>query len=369
MNVLYLANIPSPYSVDYFNELGKFCSLTVLFELNASAERDREWQNYRFENFKGIILKGKRVNTDTAFCPEVGKYLRPGVYDFVVVTVLASPTALLAVHTLRRRKIPYFYEGDGGFAGKTTGIKAGLKRYIIANAYKCFSSSAEFDRYCAAYGAKEENLLRYPFTSVKEEELLGSPLTREERKKRKQEFGIAEACAVISVGQFIRRKGFDLLLECCKDLPEEVGVYIVGGKPTEEYLQLQSKYGLSHVHFLEFMPKARLMKFFQAMDFFVLFTREDIWGLVVNEALASGLPVISTNRCTAALELIEQGENGFLVESENVPQMREAMLRLAASEALREKMSYRAIRCMKGYTIENMAAEHMKVFAHEEKQL
>lgn len=366
MKVLYLSNIPSPYRVDYFNELGKFCDLTVLFETDSSTERDEEWKKYRFEHFRGIFLKGKRINADTAFCPGVGSYLQRGEYDFVIVTVLASPTALLAVNALKRKKIPYFYEGDGGFAGKTTGLKAMLKRYVISGARKCFSTSAEFDRYCTAYGAKQENLLRYPFTSVKREELLDGPLTKEEKQKQKREFGIAEGCAVVSVGQFIHRKGFDLLLECCAELPENVGVYIVGGKPTDEYLAIQERYGLKQVHFVEFMPREQLMRFFRAMDLFVLFTREDIWGLVINEAMASGLPVISTDRCIAALELIRQGENGFLVESENKPQMKEALRRLVDSEELREKMSQGAIRRMERYTIENMAAEHMKVFSGTE---
>lgn len=365
MKVLYLSNIPSPYRVDYFNELGKLCDLTVLFEAETSTERDEEWKNYRFEHFNGIFLKGKRINADTAFCPGVGSYLKRGEYDFVVVTVLASPTALLAVNVLRRRKISYFYEGDGGFAGKATGLKAMLKRYIISGASKCFSTSAEFDRYCITYGAKKENILRYPFTSVKREELLAEPLTREEKQRQKREFGVKEGCAVVSAGQFIHRKGFDLLLECCGELPKDVGVYIVGGKPTKEYLELQEKYGLQQVHFMEFMPRERLMRFFRAMDFFVLFTREDIWGLVINEAMACGLPVISTDRCIAALELIEQGESGFLVETENKHQMTEALLRLTASEELREKMSRGAIRRMERYTIENMAAEHMKVFERE----
>lgn len=367
MKILYLSNIPSPYRVDYFNELGKSCDLTVLFETDVSMERDEEWKRYRFENFEGIVMKGRRVSVDTAFCPGVTGYLKKGAYDIIVVTVLASPTALLAVHSLRRRKIPYFYEGDGGFAGRVKGWKARIKRYIIANAEKCLSTSEEFDRYCMAYGARQENIVRYPFTSVRREELLAVPLTREERHEWKREFGVPEECAVVSVGQFIHRKGFDLLLECTRALPEGVGVYIVGGKPTEEYLALREKYDLKQVHFLEFMPRERLMRFYRAMDIFVLFTREDIWGLVVNEAMANGLPVISTDRCIAALELIEQGENGFLVETENVAQMRDALLRLTGSEELREKMSHRAILRMKSYTIENMAEEHRKVFARERK--
>ena len=94
------------------------------------------------------------MSVDTAFCPEIVKYLKKGMYDIVVLTVLASPTALLAAYTLQHRKIPYYYEGDGGFAGQASGVKATLKRYIIRAAEKCLSSSKEFDRYCMTYGEK-----------------------------------------------------------------------------------------------------------------------------------------------------------------------------------------------------------------------
>ena len=367
MKVLFYTNIPSPYRVDFYNELGKYCDLTVLFEMDTSLERDEVWKSYQFNNFNGIILNGKRVSVDTAFCPNIIKYIKRKKYDFVVVTVLASPTALLAVSILRGKKIPYYYEGDGGFVSSVVGLKARIKRYIISGAQKCFSTSNEFDRYCIAYGAQKEKVIRYPFTSVKKDEVLKQTLSEDERRKFKEEYKVTEECAIISVGQFISRKGFDLLLECSRFLPENVGVYIVGGKPSEEYLLFCEKYKLHHVHFVEFMPKTELMKFYRAMDMFVLFTREDIWGLVINEAMANGLPVISTDRCIAAMELITQGENGIIVQSENIEQMRDALLKLVNSKKLREKMAENAIECMKWYTIENLAAEHMRIFESERK--
>lgn len=45
MKVLYITNIPSPYKVDYYNELGKYCELTALFEAETSTERSEEWKN------------------------------------------------------------------------------------------------------------------------------------------------------------------------------------------------------------------------------------------------------------------------------------------------------------------------------------
>ena len=111
------------------------------------------------------------------------------------------------------------------------------------------------------------------------------------------------------------------------------------------------------------MPREQVLELFKAMDIFALFTREDIWGLVVNEAMAYGLPVVSTNRCNAALELIRKGENGLLVNVENLQQMENALLDLVEDEALRDRMGKQALRTIGEYTIENMAREHIAIFS------
>ena len=46
-------------------------------------------------------------------------------------------------------------------------------------------------------------------------------------------------------------------------------------------------------------------------------TREDIWGLVINEAMAYGLPIITTDNCLAGLELIKNEENGYIIPVNN----------------------------------------------------
>lgn len=367
MKILFYSNIPSPYRVDFFNELGKYCELTVLFELGNSKERDKEWDNYKFINFKGIILNGLRLNTDTAFCPRITEYIKKVQYDYVVVTVLASPTALLFVRGLQKRGISYCYEGDGGFPGSVSGLKAKMKRYIISNAKLCFSTSKDFDKYCMQYGATEEKIRRYPFTSILEKDVLDKPIMPDEKKELRKKFGITEKLAIISVGSFIPRKGFDLLLEVARELPRDVGVYLVGGQPTQEYQNMKEQYNLEQVHFLDFKPKTELMEFYRAMDFFVLFTRLDIWGLVVNEAMASALPVVSTDRCIAATEMIVDNENGYMVESENLASMKEKVINLVNNPNLIEKMSECALRTAEKYTIENMTLEHMRVFGDERK--
>jgi hypothetical protein len=75
IRVLYLTNIPSPYRVDFFNEIGKLCTLTVLFERELSEERDIAWHSNTFSNFTPVFLRGIKVTKNDALSFEIIKYL------------------------------------------------------------------------------------------------------------------------------------------------------------------------------------------------------------------------------------------------------------------------------------------------------
>lgn len=363
MTILFYTNVPSPYRVAFFNELGRYCDLTVLFETDSSAERDDSWKEYAFENFNGIILKGIRTKADSAFCPEIIRYLKKGKYDHVVITQLASWTAIWMVMYMRLKGMDYCYEGDGGFAGDVKGLKARIKRFIIGNAKYCFSTSQVFDEYCIAYGARKDRIYRYPFTSVCEKDILSRPLTAAEKAVYRKHLGIEEEKMILSVGQFIPRKGFDLLIKMSCSLSPNIGVYIVGGHATPEYLEMKENWELERVHFVDFIRGEQLKDYYKAADVFVFPTREDIWGLVINEALANGLPVVSTNKCVAAMEMIQSGQNGYVIATEDIAEMRRATEDILKSDELQRAMACHALDTMKQkYTIEKMVQEHIRVF-------
>ena len=94
-------------------------------------------------------------------------------------------------------------------------------------------------------------------------------------------------------------------------MPERVGTILIGGSPNSTYLELAQYYRPKHLYFEGFKGKKELAKYFQAADLFVLPTREDIWGLVINEAMAYGLPIITTNKCIAGLALLKDGTYYF----------------------------------------------------------
>lgn len=88
---------------------------------------------------------------------------------------------------------------------------------------------------------------------------------------------------------------------------------------------------------------------------------EDIWGLVINEALANGLPVITTKRCGAGLQMLSEKEVGCLVDVDDTQALTKAILDIKHDPVLKEHMSQNAIAISRQYTIEKMVERHISV--------
>ena len=364
MKVLFLTNVPSPYRVDFFNELGKVCELTVLFEKSTSDERDDSWKKYQFENFEGILLKVKRISVDNAVCFGVVRYLKKGKYDHIIFADFLYPTGMIAIEYMRARHIPYWLECDGGFAKDGKGFKERVKKHFISGAQGYFSPCAAADEYLCTYGAKAERLRRYPFTSLKESDMPKTVLDHQKKSELKGELGLTEQFTVLTVGRFSYLKGYgkgyDVLMKVAEQL-RNVQFCIVGDEPTQEFAEWKKQKQLDNVVFVGFKDKNSLSKYYMASDLFVLMTVADVWGLVINEAMMFGLPVITTEKCGAGTELVQNDDNGYLIPVGATQLLKEKIEWLIAHPDAVENYGKRSYQKIQGYTIKDMVEAHMKV--------
>lgn len=359
MKVLFLTNIPAPYRIAFFNELGKLCNLTVAFEGNSATDRNRNWQTEMSKHFTVVFLNGIRLGTDKFFSSSVLKLLHQK-WDAIVICGYSTPTAMLAIEYMRLKKIPFFLEVDGGLIHNDNPFKFGLKKHFISAADGWFSSGKETIKYLVHYGATPEKIYEYPFSSLQKKDILPQLPTPAQKQVLRQQLGITEEKVLVSVGRFSYQrgygKGYDMLMKAGEVLPRDVGIYIIGDEATEEFIQWRKIKNLTHVHFIGFQSKENLQKWYQAADVFVLPTREDIWGLVINEAMAQGLPIITTDKCVAGLELVKEGENGCIIPANDVKALEQAMLKIFTQDC--RKMGQKSLEFIKPYTIENMAQIH-----------
>ena len=112
---------------------------------------------------------------------------------------------------------------------------------------------------------------------------------------------------VLHVGQFVERKGIGHLLNAAADLQQqgfEFSLLLVGSGRDKEVLERRAEaLGLKHVHFHPPQPPERMPSVYRSADLFVFPTLEDVWGLVANEAVLSGLPVLCSTYAGCAPEL------------------------------------------------------------------
>lgn len=361
MKVLFLATIPSPYRVHFFNELGKHCDLTVLFEKKFSSERSEEWKTYNIVNFKAIFLKGCSVKANKAFCPEVIRIYKKTPHDVLIIGGYNTPTAMYLISYLRRHKVRFILSADGAEIKQESRIAYLVKRHFISAASMWIGTSQGTKDYFCHYGATDHKVRRYPFTSMYQNQMLKTPLTKQEKAEIRMALNMEHKYTVISVGQFIYRKGFDTLLHAACKLSQDIEFYLIGGEPTEEYLRIVQEGQLSNVHFLPFMNSQKLGEYYKASDLFVLPTREDIWGLVINEAASYALPMITTNQCVAGVEFINQYRNGILIEKDNVDGLADAITAIRNDSDMEKRMALNSLKAAEMYTFENMAAVHMDI--------
>ena len=365
--ILFSTNLPSPYRVDFFNELGKYCNLTVLYERRRSDERDAKWVGAEAKTFNEKYLDLVPVGADRSKGAALREYIKKADFDILVFTNYVSPATIEAIAYCRLHRVPYYIEYDGGFNKKDSFYKYVLKKFLLGGAKGHLTTAEEHRRYLMSLGIKEESIFKYPFTSVNEKDIEKAGMISNGLKAfYRDELGIKENKMILSVGRFSYEngygKGFDVLLKTSKELDLDIGIYIVGDEPTEEFVKIKKDQGLSNVHFVGFKTKEELYEYYAAADLFVLLTRGDIWGLVINEAMMFGLPVITTSSCIAGTELIENNRNGFIVSINDISGISQKIKIILKDAEIRKKFSEESLARIQGYSIENMAARQAKFF-------
>lgn len=368
IKLLIKNTIPAPYRAELFKILSKEFDTDIFYERDNEKERNDKWidnaTNYRhyfLNDIKGKQYYNKQIKN-------IKKY------DFVLLYEYSTKSSMKLMLKCIINGVPYFINCDGAII-KPNFLKDKIKTFFIKRAKACLASGKSAEEYFLRYGAKKENIYFHNFTSLYEKDILNEPIKIERKNELKKDLGIKYKKNYIGVGSFIKRKGFDLIIEAIKDIENkennQFGFTIIGEGPELEYYKEEiEEYKISNIDFIDFKVKDELLKYYDASDVFILPTREDIWGLVVNEAMARGLPVITTDKCVAGLELIDNGINGNIFKSGSVEELYKLIesYNKKTDEEL-HKFGKKSIRKIKDYTYENMAKNHINLIRKLYKEI
>jgi 1,2-diacylglycerol 3-alpha-glucosyltransferase len=134
----------------------------------------------------------------------------------------------------------------------------------------------------------------------------------------------------IAVCRFVPKKNLSFLLEAYRQYRNSNkngwDLVLCGGGPLEQALRSQiAESEIPGVHFTGFLKGADLAQYYGLASCFVHPSIQEQWGLVVNEAMASGLPVLVSSNCGCAQDLVQEGINGFTFDPQNVDELASCM--------------------------------------------
>ncbi len=163
-------------------------------------------------------------------------------------------------------------------------------------------------RYIRSLGTDERKIFRVPYTTDVQR-FAANPLLRPEEQARR----------LLYVGQLVERKGLLPFLAALSRWaaanPNRVVEFVLAGVgPLRDQLERQSISSNLKLHFLGNISYPDLPNVYAEHGLFAFPTLADCWGVVVNEALASGLPVLGSIYSQAVEELVQDGRNGWLFD-------------------------------------------------------
>ena len=170
---------------------------------------------------------------------------------------------------------------------------------------------------------------------------------------------------VIAVGRYVYQKGFDLLLQAWakieKHCPDwQLAIYGDGNRTP--YEQLVMKLGIDSRRCHLYGPTTNIQQEYVNSSLFVFSSRFEGFGMVLIEAMACGLPVVSFACPCGPKDIVKSGEEGFLVENGNVEEMANSMCRLISDDSLRQSFSQTAKKSILRFDISQIGELWKKLF-------
>jgi glycosyltransferase involved in cell wall biosynthesis len=365
--LVLITEIISPYRIPVFNALARHggIDLHVIF-LAENDPTEREWLVYKDEiRFSYQVLPSwrRRIGRHSLLLNwGVETALRQAHPDFVVCGGYNYVASWHAMSWARRNHVPFILWAESTTRDLRSGhalIEFLKVRFLRGCDAFVVPGKSSID-YLKNYGVSEEVIFTAPNAVDTRFFAQRAAAIRRDATAHRKALGLP-ARFFLFVGRLVPEKGiFDLLSAyeaLAPEIRKQIGLVFVGDGPARTALhQRAAAISPGAIHFAGFKQREHLATYYALADVLVFPTYTDTWGLVVNEAMACGLPVISSSAAGCVADLIESGWNGRVVASGEIGQLASAMNELARNAEMRTLMGQRSTQRIVPYSPEAWAS-------------
>jgi len=361
--LILITNIIAPYRIPVFNYLTMSNDVNLKVIFLSETEGNKRWKSYKNEiNFDYKILRNVRFYIQSKEMPvyfnwglwqELRKF-KPDAICVCGYHYLATIEALIYAK-LTNISIT-LWAGSHLLSGFIKNPMSNFyKRKIIPqfDSYITYGTAAR--EQIIHYGAKPEkiivgcNTVDVKWFMNKCNKIQDSEINQVKEKYPPQN--------ILYIGEFIQRKAMINLIAAFEKLDmDNVGLILIGeGKEKNKYLKYIGEHNVKNVFFEGFVQKEDIVKYYKSADVFVLPSLNEVWGLVVNEAMACGLPVISSKLAGVTQDLVKNGLNGYDFNPYDIDELTEKLKFIMGNDELRKKLGVESLEIIKDKTPQNYA--------------
>lgn len=359
--VVYWNNVPSPYMVDRFNAIARRGNLDFqAWFSNRTADTyswrvdESKWQfSYRY------LPRVRTFSRSLAVPTFVFDRHRPDL----VVSLFADSEFIAGWPILHARRIPQVFWVEATFDYwpwiKRKRWKDAIRKFMFRNVDGIITVGDDGRRYAERFGASSEKI-KFARHSINVDHFSAlSMAARNEREELRAHLHLV-GFTVVFVGRLVPLKGLIYLLEAfrmfAKASEKPASLLIVGDGPDEKLVeQFAAENPDLNIRLVGFQHEEVLPSFYAIADVMVFPSLGDTYGLVIDEAMASGLPVIASNAVAELALRIREGENGYIVKAASSCAIFEKLVILSKEPELLQRMSQRSRYLIDGSTPDRWA--------------
>ena len=389
MNILIITTHPIQYHAPLFSYLSKHLrySIKVIYTLGAQYEsiRDDDFGVKRTWNIDLLSGYDYEFVENSAKVPSSTKYW--GIQNPTLIKRIEeiNPNAILiygwkhhshlAVMRYFINKIPVLFRGDSTTLDDSEKfflfkfMRNRLLKWVYKHVDYALSPGKASDLYFSKSGLQNSQIIRAEH-AVDNNRFSSFSIEEERRlKDLRNQLSISDNEIVfVFAGKFIEKKNPLLLIKAfalLAHINENARLVFVGNGILEHQIKEQ----ISSLHeaisrridILTFQDQNEMKIVYRLSDIFVLPSKSETWGLSVNEALACGATVIVSDKCGCSLDLIIEGFNGYVFQSENTNDLFQKMLLVCNPNHLQELKANVSL-SLKNYTYSSFQMALYKIF-------
>ncbi len=362
-----LTEIIAPYRIPVFNALARRpeLNLHVIFLAETDAAT-RQWRVYKDEiRFSHQVLPAWRWRAGNHSClinRGLWSALNAAGPQVIVCGGYSYPASWEALLWARRHQVRFVLWSESTSQDARAGRPwvESLKAYFVRHCERFVVPGKASFEYLRSLGSPEANIVTAPnavdnsFFAAQAEDARAHAEKFRARLQLPSRF-------ILFAGRLVAEKGvFDLLQAYAKlenGLRSEVGLVFAGdGIAREELAQQAKRISPGMICFPGFAQREDLASLYALAETLVLPTHTDTWGLVVNEAMACGLPIIVSSVAGSSSDLVEDGWNGYVVPPRDPRKLSLAIDSLLRQPELQRRMSEHSAERIRNYSPEACAA-------------